>query len=391
MLGIFRYPNLPQPELNSRAVLLFKLIWGVLAIMSITFLIAIILQYKYLPRYLFILTTLWGVSIGMIELIHRGFVKVTSVLYIAFLMALIVGLALNAGGIRGHGVRLLPILVLFSGLAIGRKQVWIVGLITILATAFLVVLEYTGWITVTEPLGNHPMIYWFYSTQTILLICFIEYLSVERFNNAIAEAEEEANLRVLHELKYKKIFDSFQDVYYQTDQDGFVKMITPSVKRRLGYDPTEVVGKQVANFYHQPESRKKLIEKLNETGELIDYEINLLAKDGKLVHMTVSCKLLRSETGEISGIEGTLHDITERKRAEDKLKQQNQQLTEIANLQSHMVRRPVANVIGLLRLIDQHDPGNPINKEVLEKLVHSSDELDEAIRKIVERTKQESQ
>jgi PAS domain S-box-containing protein len=391
MIGIFRYPTLQPSSINKKATLLFKLIWGVLAVMTVTFVVAIFLQYKYLPRYLFILCILWLISSVMIELIHRSYVRLAAIMYIVLLMIMIFTLALNAGGIRGHGIRLLPILVLFSGLAIGRKQVWIVGLATILSTALLVILEYSEWITVREPLGNHPMIYWFYSTQTILLICFIEYLSVQRFNDAIAEAEEEANLRVIHELKYKKIFDSFQDIYYQTNQEGLVVMITPSVKKRLGYDQTEVVGKQVADFYHQPESRKELIAKLNEKGELIDYEINLVAKDGSVVHMTVSCKLLKSDTGEISGIEGTLHDITERKRAEDKLRAQNQQLKEIANLQSHMVRRPVANVIGLLRLIDQHDPNNQENKEILEKLVHSSDELDDAIRKIVERTKQESQ
>ncbi len=390
MLGIFRYPKLTQPEINNRAVLLFKLIWGVLAIMSITFLIAMSLQYKYLPRYLFILATLWGASIVMIELIHRGYVKLTSVLYISFLMVLIVGLALNAGGIRGHGVRLLPILVLFTGLAIGRKQVWIVGLITILITAVLVIFEYVGWLTKIEPLGNNPMIYWFYSTQTILLICFIEYLSVERFNNAIAEAEEEANLRVMHELKYKKIFDSFQDVHYQTNEAGIITLITPSVTKRLGYDTAEVVGKSVVSFYHKPELRVQLLEKLYTEGEIIDFEIDLVAKNGAVVNMTVSSILIKDENGNIQGTEGTLHDITARKQAEDRLIRQNQQLKEIANLQSHMVRRPVANVIGLLRLIDQHNTSNPGNKEILEKLVQSSDELDEAIKQIVERTRQES-
>ena len=66
--------------------------------------------------------------------------------------------------------------------------------------------------------------------------------------------------------------------------------------------------------------------------------------------------------------------------------QQNVQLKEIANLQSHLVRRPVANVIGLINLLDQEQLDNPKNAEVIKHLIASSHELDQTIQHIVKKT-----
>ncbi|TAF93401.1 MAG: PAS domain S-box protein [Bacteroidetes bacterium] len=81
-----------------------------------------------------------------------------------------------------------------------------------------------------------------------------------------------------------------------------------------------------------------------------------------------------------------LQDVTEQKVAELQITSQNERLKQIAHLQSHEVRRPLSNIMGLLHLFDENllDLSEPQNRQLLLK---SGIELDEVITKIVYKTR----
>jgi PAS domain S-box-containing protein len=79
-------------------------------------------------------------------------------------------------------------------------------------------------------------------------------------------------------------------------------------------------------------------------------------------------------------------DITDRKEAQLKIEAQNTKLKEIAFLQSHQVRGPVANVLGIINLFDFKDLSNPLNPELLQKLRECMLVFDERIRQITLKT-----
>ncbi|OCX51807.1 hypothetical protein BEL04_17500 [Mucilaginibacter sp. PPCGB 2223] len=81
----------------------------------------------------------------------------------------------------------------------------------------------------------------------------------------------------------------------------------------------------------------------------------------------------------VIGVNCYLRDITEQHQHLRKIEKQNQCLTEIAWLQSHSVRAPLANILGLVPLFE---PDDPENKAVLEKIRLAAAELDEVIREI---------
>ncbi len=92
------------------------------------------------------------------------------------------------------------------------------------------------------------------------------------------------------------------------------------------------------------------------------------------------------EYNSIVGVSMNITDITKRKEIEQAIRLQNNQLKKIAWIQSHQLRKPVANILGLfelidLNLVDEH------TKEILEKLKESSEELDNYIKEIVQHTK----
>lgn len=64
----------------------------------------------------------------------------------------------------------------------------------------------------------------------------------------ITKRKEIENDLVLSEKKYRTIFENVQDVFYQTNQEGIVTEISPSIAHHSGYLRTEIIGKPVGIF-----------------------------------------------------------------------------------------------------------------------------------------------
>lgn len=83
------------------------------------------------------------------------------------------------------------------------------------------------------------------------------------------------------ENNLKAIFETFDDLYYQTDLKGIVTMISPSLDRLSGWNQDEIIGKPVTMVYDDPDARKTLLKAMAEKGYLRDYEISLKKKTGR--------------------------------------------------------------------------------------------------------------
>jgi DNA-binding NtrC family response regulator len=78
--------------------------------------------------------------------------------------------------------------------------------------------------------------------------------------------------------------------------------------------------------------------------------------------------------------------VMEKRRTDETIKAQNRQLLEIASLQSHQVRAPIASILGLANLFDYNDPSNPMNAEVLANIKKVVEQLDAVVHEIVKNT-----
>jgi CheY-like chemotaxis protein len=81
-------------------------------------------------------------------------------------------------------------------------------------------------------------------------------------------------------------------------------------------------------------------------------------------------------------------DVTRQKMQTRALEIQNQKLMEIAWVQSHEVRAPLARIMGLVQLVNRSPEGQIELKETLAQLLQSAHDLDEVIRKIVRKTEE---
>lgn len=92
----------------------------------------------------------------------------------------------------------------------------------------------------------------------------------------------------------------------------------------------------------------------------------------------------KAENGKVIRLIGTNRNVTDDVLVQEKLKSQNKALRDIAFIQSHEVRRPLANILGVIEVLNNNNTVN--NKDILEHLIQSANELDTQIRSIVQKT-----
>jgi len=123
------------------------------------------------------------------------------------------------------------------------------------------------------------------------------------------------------EEKYRAIFENVQDIYYRTDMAGIMVEVSPAVKRYLGYERAELIGRNADLMYPDPAARERLRNRILADAEVTGYEIQLERKDGNSIFFSVNARLLVDNDGQPLGFEGLLRDITDRKDLEQRLEE----------------------------------------------------------------------
>jgi PAS domain S-box-containing protein len=146
---------------------------------------------------------------------------------------------------------------------------------------------------------------------------------VTRENEARKKSEEAL---MKSEEKYRNIFENVQDVFYQTNLEGIILDISPSIKNLSGFTRDELVDSPVHSLYHNPEDRQILLDTLLKKGVLKDFELRLKAKTGEVNYVSINARLIYDVNHIPTHIDGALRDIHDRKLAEKKLLELNEEL-----------------------------------------------------------------
>jgi PAS domain S-box-containing protein len=94
--------------------------------------------------------------------------------------------------------------------------------------------------------------------------------------------------------------------------------------RIFGYDSPEEMMETLHDvaeqLYVEPDRRNEFTRRMREDGRVFEFEIQFYRKDGSKIWTSTNARAVRDGSGEIVGYEGTIEDITERKRAEEDLR-----------------------------------------------------------------------
>jgi diguanylate cyclase (GGDEF)-like protein/PAS domain S-box-containing protein len=125
------------------------------------------------------------------------------------------------------------------------------------------------------------------------------------------------------EWKYRSILENIDEGYYEVDLAGNFTFFNPSLPKILGYTAEEMKGMNNRQ-YMDGENAKKIFlayKEVYRTGiaiKNVDWEF--IRKDGNRVFMETSTYLMRDSSGQPIGFSGIIHDVSDRRRAEEALK-----------------------------------------------------------------------
>lgn len=193
---------------------------------------------------------------------------------------------------------------------------------------------------------------------------------------------EEA-LRV-SESQYRNLFDYANDaIIVFRPSDEVILEVNSKACEMYGIHKNEFLGMSLKNVTKNVSKGEEQIAKILKDGTFRNFESTHYTRDGKAVDLLVSSSLI-----EYKGQKAILsisRDITDRKLAEQKILTQNEKLREIARIQSHEIRRPLANILGIIDLLSKKSQVTQ-SEDLVDLLLKSSMELENVIRDVVWQT-----
>ncbi len=137
----------------------------------------------------------------------------------------------------------------------------------------------------------------------------------QRAEEALRESEE----------KYRTILDTIEDGYYEVDLTGRFTFFNDALPELLGYPDEKLMGMDNRQYMDE-ENAREVYETFNtvyltrQPAKAFDWEV--IREDGRRRVVEASVSLMQDAAGEPVGFRGIVRDVTERKRAEEQMHQQ---------------------------------------------------------------------
>ncbi|NJL88565.1 MAG: EAL domain-containing protein [Coleofasciculaceae cyanobacterium SM2_1_6] len=128
------------------------------------------------------------------------------------------------------------------------------------------------------------------------------------------------------EESYRSIFENAMEGIFQSTPQGNYIRVNPALAKIYGYPSTTELVNSLTNIgqqlYKDPRRRQEFQDLLREHDFVADFESEVYRYDGSLIWISENARTVRDELGNLLHYEGTVQDITERKRDKEQLQKQ---------------------------------------------------------------------
>jgi two-component system, cell cycle sensor histidine kinase and response regulator CckA len=189
------------------------------------------------------------------------------------------------------------------------------------------------------------------------------------------------------EERFRSLFENVLEGVYQSTRDGRIIAANPMLLRMLGLsNEAEMNDVNIAkDLYVDPTVRKRLLERLEQDGSFQNIEYQLRRRDGHVISVEENGRVVRDEEGRVLYYEGTLTEITERKRIEEQLRQAQKMeaLGRLAGGIAHDFSNILTIISGYAHLVVSDLPAAHAARASAEQVVKAADSASGLTRQLL--------
>jgi PAS domain S-box-containing protein len=196
------------------------------------------------------------------------------------------------------------------------------------------------------------------------------YYSREQMQAALARSESQ----------YQYIVDNVHEVIFECDARARILFVNRAWETLLGYGVDECVGHRIFDFI-VPEARDRALDDaaLAVASGVEEHwqEARFVGRDGEERWMRMVCRFRRDERGELTGVLGTMVDITVRRWAEEMLRrrQLDESLSTLAGGIAHDFNNVLHGILTAASVLARRHGGDPATSELVSVIQTSGERM----------------
>ncbi|MEA1999325.1 MAG: PAS domain-containing protein [Euryarchaeota archaeon] len=159
---------------------------------------------------------------------------------------------------------------------------------------------------------------------------------VEDFKDITERKQAEEEIRELQRYN-RGLIEVNLDPLLTFDHNGIIMDVNGAMIQATGRTRKELIGTPFADYFTDPETAYKGAMLTFETGEVRNYELVMKAKDGTEMMVACNASVYKDQNGNVVGAFAAARDITERKRAEQELRETVGRLEDYTNRINNLV------------------------------------------------------
>jgi PAS domain S-box-containing protein len=135
------------------------------------------------------------------------------------------------------------------------------------------------------------------------------------------------------EQQWRDVFENNPTMYFMVHAEGTVMAVNPFGAEQLGYTVNELVGQPVRSVFYEPDreaAQKRVAICLKQVGQSMSWELRKVRKDGSILWVRETARAVLRGNGRVVLI--ACEDITERKKAEEKIREQEVEVRQMLDL-----------------------------------------------------------
>ncbi len=188
------------------------------------------------------------------------------------------------------------------------------------------------------------------------------------------------------ELRFRGLFEHATIGIYQSTPDGKVLMVNPTLLKITGYNSIdEIASMDASNFYADPSTRETFMREIAKRGSILGFESLWKKKDGTFIYIRESARAVKDDDEHIIGYEGTIEDISEKKKTEQDLIEAKEHAelsdrlkSEFLAQISHEIRTPLNVILSFTSIMKEE-----LKDQVDDEMANAFDVIDDEGKRIM--------